>query len=153
MVIPGLEAARVVEQPGVFTLLPWSETEDPSAIVGKLAAGSKRVAIGDQMWARFLVELLPHLPGAVFERSVDVVGALRMRKDQAEVDALAAAGAAVGVAAGAGAAGAAGSLKLAPLLLLMYTTARATSTSSRSGLPPLAGMARMPSMACLSRVS
>jgi Xaa-Pro aminopeptidase len=100
MVIPGLEAARVVEQPGVFTLLPWSETEDPSAIVGKLAAGSKRVAVGDQMWARFLVELLPHLPGTVYERSVDVVGALRMRKDQAEVDALAAAGAAVDKIAG-----------------------------------------------------
>ena len=100
MVIPGLEAARVVEQPGVFELLPWSETEDPSAIVGKLAAGSKRVAVGDQMWARFLVELLPHLPGAVFERSVDVVGALRMRKGQAEVDALAAAGAAVDKIAG-----------------------------------------------------
>ncbi|MFT6291635.1 MAG: Xaa-Pro aminopeptidase [Ilumatobacter sp.] len=100
MVIPGLEAARVVEQPGVFTLLPWSETDDPSALVGKLAQGSKRIAIGDQMWARFLVELLPHLPGTVYERSVDVVGALRMRKDQAEVDALAAAGAAVDKIAG-----------------------------------------------------
>lgn len=100
MVIPGLEAARVNEQPGVFNMLPWSETEDPSEIVGKLAAGSKRVAVGDQMWARFLVELLPHLPGTVFERSVDVVGALRMRKDEAEVAALAAAGAAVDTIAG-----------------------------------------------------
>ncbi|MFT7502560.1 MAG: Xaa-Pro aminopeptidase, partial [Gammaproteobacteria bacterium] len=27
MVIPGLEAARVEPQPGVFDLLPWSETE------------------------------------------------------------------------------------------------------------------------------
>ena len=100
MVIPALEAARVVEQPGVFNLLPWSETDDPSALVGELAAGSQRVAVGDQMWARFLVELLPHLPGATFERSVDVVGALRMRKDNAEIEALAAAGAAVDVIAG-----------------------------------------------------
>ena len=29
MVIPELEAARVAEQPGVFGLLPWGETEDP----------------------------------------------------------------------------------------------------------------------------
>lgn len=100
MVIPELEAARVVPQPGVFGLEPWSETDDPSAIVGRLTAGSQRVAIGDQMWARFLVELLPHLPGTVFERSVDVVGALRMRKDAAEIEALAAAGAAVDVIAG-----------------------------------------------------
>ncbi len=100
MVIPELEAARVVERPGVFGLLPWSETQDPSAIVAKLASGSRRIAVGDQMWARFLVELLPLLPGAVFERSVDVVGSLRMRKDPAEVDALAAAGAAVDRIAG-----------------------------------------------------
>ena len=37
MVIPRLEAPRVVEQPGVFTLLPWDETEDPTAIVADLA--------------------------------------------------------------------------------------------------------------------
>src|SRR3954453_407044 len=40
MVIPRLEAPRVVEQPGVFSLLPWDETEDPSAIVAELAAGA-----------------------------------------------------------------------------------------------------------------
>ena len=100
MVIPRLEAPRVAEQPGVFDLLPWGETEDPTALVGKLASGSNRVAVGDQMWARFLVELLPHVPGAEYIRAVDVVGALRMTKDQAEIDALAAAGAAVDKIAG-----------------------------------------------------
>ena len=63
MVIPRLEAPRVVEQPGVFTLRPWDETEDPTAIVAELAAGAATAAVGDQMWARFLVELLPQLPG------------------------------------------------------------------------------------------
>ena len=43
------------------------------------------------MWARFLVELLPQLPGASFRRAVDVVGPLRMVKDAAEIDALLAA--------------------------------------------------------------
>lgn len=95
LLIPKLEAPRVEPQPGVFELLPWAETEDPTAIVGGLAAGSGSVAVGDQMWARFLVELLPHLPNATFRRAVDVVGPLRMMKDQAEIDALAAAGAAV----------------------------------------------------------
>lgn len=100
MIIPRLEAPRVVEQPGVFELLPWGETEDPTALVGKLSSGSNRIAVGDQMWARFLVELLPHLPGAEYLRAVDVVGALRMTKDQAEIDSLAAAGAAVDKIAG-----------------------------------------------------
>lgn len=95
LVIPRLEAPRVAEQPGVFDLLPWSETDDPTAIVAGLAKGASSVAVGDQMWARFLVELLPQLPGASYRRAVDVVGPLRMVKDRAEIDALAAAGAAV----------------------------------------------------------
>ncbi len=100
LLIPGLEAARVAEQPGVFDLVPWGETDDPTAIAAELAAGAKRIAVGDQMWARFLVELLPHLPGAEYTRAVDVVGALRRTKDRAEIDALAAAGAAVDLIAG-----------------------------------------------------
>jgi len=100
MVIPALEAPRVREVPGAFDLLPWGETQDPTAIVARLAAGSSRIAVGDQMWARFLVELLPQLTGVEFTRAVDVVGPLRMAKDQAEIDALAAAGAAVDRIAG-----------------------------------------------------
>lgn len=97
MVIPRMEAARVVPQPGVFELLPWGETENPIEIVAKLAAAAGQggnVAIGDQMWARFLVELLPLLPGANYRRA-DVVTSMRMTKDAAEIAALKAAGAAV----------------------------------------------------------
>src|SRR4029079_16159073 len=49
MIIPRLEAPRVVERPGLFTLLPWGETEDPTAIAGKLASGSERTARGDRV--------------------------------------------------------------------------------------------------------
>ncbi len=100
MVIPALEAPRVREVPNVFELLPWGETQDPVAIVAGLASGCERIAVGDQMWARFLVELLPQLPGVEYRRAVEVVGPLRMAKDQAEIDALAAAGAAVDRIAG-----------------------------------------------------
>jgi Xaa-Pro aminopeptidase len=100
MVIPALEAPRVSELPGVFELLPWGETQDPTAIVARLASRSQRIAVGDQMWARFLVELLAQLPGAEYTRAVDVVGPLRMAKDRAEIDALAAAAAAVDRIAG-----------------------------------------------------
>ena len=95
LLIPRLEAPRVEEQPGVFDLRPWDETDDPTALAADLIPGATRIAVGDQMWARFLVELLPHLPHASWSRAVDVVGPLRMVKDQAEIDALAAAGAAV----------------------------------------------------------
>ena len=94
LVIPRLEAPRVVEQPGVFALLPWDETEDPVAIVSRLAGSPSAAAVGDTMWARFLVELLPHWPSTRFLRSNLVMNELRMRKDAAEVAALQAAGAA-----------------------------------------------------------
>ncbi len=95
LLIPRLEAPRVTEQPGVFDLVPWDETDDPTALAASFAAGARNVAVGDQMWARFLVELLPQLPGTTYQRAVDVVGPHRVVKDRAEIDALAAAGAAV----------------------------------------------------------
>ena len=95
MVIPGLEAPRVAAQPGVFSLHPWSETENPVEIVAALAGRATVAAIGDQTWARFLVDLLPLMPTTQFRRSVEVVGPMRMAKDDAEIAALAAAGAAV----------------------------------------------------------
>jgi len=97
LVVPRMEAARVTPQPGVFEIHPWGETENPVEIVAALAkqAGPTReVAVGDQMWARFLVELLPLLPAAHYSRA-DVVTSMRMTKDAAEIAALKAAGAAV----------------------------------------------------------
>jgi Xaa-Pro aminopeptidase len=94
LVVPRLEAPRVVEQPDVFSVRPWNETEDPIALVAALAKGAATAAIGDTTWARFLVDLIAALPATSFRRANTVVGPIRMRKDTAEVAALAAAGAA-----------------------------------------------------------
>ncbi len=95
LVVPELEAPRVVPEPDAFTIRPWSETEDPIAIVAALAGRPGRVAIGDRTWARFVLALQEALPGATFGPGRDVVGALRLRKDAAEVLALRAAAHAV----------------------------------------------------------
>ena len=104
MVIPRLEAPRVQPMPSVFSLRPWNETDDPVAITAELvrsvAPSSRVIAVGDQMWARFLVDLMPLLPNTQYRRSVDVIGSLRMRKDSAEIEALRAAGSAVDIIAG-----------------------------------------------------
>jgi Xaa-Pro aminopeptidase len=94
LVIPRLEAPRVTELPGVFSLRPWDETDDPVAIVAGLVGRPATAAVGDTMWARFLVELLGHLPSTRWTRSNVVMNELRMCKDAAEIAALAAAGAA-----------------------------------------------------------
>ena len=94
LVVPRLEAPRVVHHTAVFNLVAWDETQDPVAITARLVGDARRVAIGDQMWSRFLVELFGHLPGREYVRSVDIVGPLRIAKDAAEIAALVAAGAA-----------------------------------------------------------
>lgn len=94
MLIPRLEAPRVAEMPSVFRLVPWNETDDPVALAHELLGGAGKIAVGDQMWSRFLVELLAHRPQTSWVRSVEVMEALRSRKDAAEIAALAAAAAA-----------------------------------------------------------
>ena len=94
LVIPRLEEPRVAPHPTVFTTAPWNETDDPIALTARLAKGARRVAIGDQLWARFLVELLPHMAGVDWIRAVDVVGPLRRVKTAGEIAALQRAGAA-----------------------------------------------------------
>lgn len=96
LVIPRLEAPRVHDHPDVFALLPWNETDDPVALVASLVGRPRVAAVGDTMWARFLVELLAHWPSDTtnFVRGTVVMNELRMRKDAAEIAALQAAGAA-----------------------------------------------------------
>jgi Xaa-Pro aminopeptidase len=94
LVVPRLEAPRVVERPDVFGLRPWDETDDPIAIVAELVGKPAAVAIGDRTWARFVIDLQRALPSTRFARGTDVMGPLRARKDEAEVEALRRAGAA-----------------------------------------------------------
>jgi Xaa-Pro aminopeptidase len=94
MVVPRLEAPRVTEQPDVFEILPWDETDDPVGIVAKLAGSPSAVAIGDRTWARFLVDLHALMPAVTWRKGSDVTSPLRARKDAAEIAALRAASAA-----------------------------------------------------------
>jgi Xaa-Pro aminopeptidase len=91
LVVPRLEAPRVAEQPEVFTLRPWDETEDPVAIVAALVGARPRLAVSDRTWATFVLRLQALLPDAAWRRASEVTGPLRAVKDAGEVEALAAA--------------------------------------------------------------
>ncbi len=88
LVVPRLEAPRVVDRPEVFTLRPWEETDDPIALVAELTSAAARIAIGDRTWARFVVDLQAALSSAKWSRAGEVVGPIRARKDTAEIEAL-----------------------------------------------------------------
>lgn len=94
LLIPRLEAPRVVPRDDVFEVIPWDETDDPVALVARWLCGAGSVAVGDRTWARFLVDLQAEMPDARFRRGNDVVGPVRAAKDADEIAALAAAGAA-----------------------------------------------------------
>ena len=88
LVVPRLEAPRVVEHPEVFRLEPWDETDNPVALVARLVGAPGTVAVGDRTWARFVVELQDRLSGARWLAASTVTAALRATKDPAEVAAL-----------------------------------------------------------------
>jgi Xaa-Pro aminopeptidase len=87
LVVPRLEAPRVVDH-GVVELVPWAETEDPIAIVGRLLGSSQAVAIGAQTWARFLIGLQEAAPTARFADATAVMRPLRIIKDHDEIELL-----------------------------------------------------------------
>jgi Xaa-Pro aminopeptidase len=88
LVVPRLEAPRVVERPELFAVVPWEETDDPVALVASLAGAPPTVAIGDRTWARFVVDLVARLPHTTFRKGSEVMGPLRAVKDPAEITAL-----------------------------------------------------------------
>jgi Xaa-Pro aminopeptidase len=89
LVVPRLEAPRVVPQPGLFEIVPWEETDDPIALVARLVGiQSTRAAIGDHTWARFVLDLQRALPRATFDRASGVLAPIRMVKEAAEIEAL-----------------------------------------------------------------
>jgi Xaa-Pro aminopeptidase len=94
LLVPELEAPRVEPDPDAFELRPWKEGSDPVAAVADLVGARTHLGIGDRTWATFLVELQRQLPGRTWDIASKVTGPLRAVKDEAEVEALAAASAA-----------------------------------------------------------
>jgi Xaa-Pro aminopeptidase len=100
LVVPGLEAPRVARADEVFSVRPWSDTEDPVAIVASLvaagpgghrAAGPGRVGISDRTWATSVLALQSAIPTAAWITGSTVTSPIRAVKDDFELDALRAA--------------------------------------------------------------
>jgi Xaa-Pro aminopeptidase len=94
LVVPRLEAPRVTPQPGVLSIHPWDETDDPIAVVAEIVGDARRLAVSDRTWATFVLRLQDRLPHATWTAASTVTGPLRAVKEPGEVDALARAAAA-----------------------------------------------------------
>ena len=57
LIVPLLEAAKVMPVDDAFTIVSWAETEDPVAVVDSLISGASVAAVGSQTWSRFTLRL------------------------------------------------------------------------------------------------
>jgi len=96
-VVPALYESQVRAESWVETVHAYTDGEDPLALVrdvlGPLADGSPRVLVDDSMWATFTQDLREVVPDADWGLASEVVEGVRVRKDDAELDALRRAGA------------------------------------------------------------
>ncbi len=103
LVVPALEAPRVAAADRLFSLLPWTDDEDPldlvtsllpGAVRGGAGAAPLRLAISDRAWTTTVLALQRRLPDARWIEASTVTSPLRAVKDASELDALRLAGAA-----------------------------------------------------------
>ena len=87
--VPELEAPRVSTSVEVSS---WTETEDPFGLIADALPATGTIAVGDQMWASFLIAIQERLPGARFVDAEPMMASLRIVKDASEIAALRAAG-------------------------------------------------------------
>ncbi len=87
-VVPALEAPQLGDRRDLLELHAWRETEAPAAIVAEVAgtSGGRTVAVSDQLWSVFLLRLQETMPGNDWRSGSEVMRALRMCKDDREVD-------------------------------------------------------------------
>ncbi|WP_257300708.1 Xaa-Pro peptidase family protein [Haloarchaeobius sp. FL176] len=95
--VPDLYGSQVESESWVEDVRTWSDGEDPVAAVEDVVAdlsvpADGHVLVDDTMWALFTQDLEAALPDASFGLASVVFDELRVRKDEAELDALRRAG-------------------------------------------------------------
>ncbi|EXU69837.1 dipeptidase [Streptomyces sp. PRh5] len=99
LLVPELERPAALASPAGnlgIEITGWAETEDPYALVAaRLPAGMARVGVDNHMWAEKVVAFRAVLPDTDQALAGEVLGRLRIRKSEAEAEALRRAGAAI----------------------------------------------------------
>ena len=92
LVLPRLEEPlarhRLGELASELEILAWDETDDPVRLVQSLVGSARRVAVQDQMWARFALRLRAALDPAELVPAGSAMGELRRVKNAEEIDRL-----------------------------------------------------------------
>lgn len=95
LVVPALEKAAAVAAGVAFEIATWEETDDPFALVARIAGSPARLGVDDHMWVSRAFALQKAFPAAEQVLAGSIVQELRIRKDRTEIDALREAGEAI----------------------------------------------------------
>jgi Xaa-Pro aminopeptidase len=90
LIVPELERPLAAAAPAAdaLELVPWRDDQDPYALIASRIAGGGTIHVGDRMWSSHVLALQRAHPGAAWASAAAVLGAMRARKDAAELDAL-----------------------------------------------------------------
>ena len=92
LVVPRLEEPLARHElgnlAGEIEILAWDETEDPISVVRTVLDGAMRLAVQDQMWARFVLRLRASLDPAELVAAGPAMSALRSVKEPEEIERL-----------------------------------------------------------------
>lgn len=92
LVVPRLEEPLAVHALGDLAeeleIIAWDETDDPVRVVQRLLPSALRVAVQDQMWARFALRLRAALDPAQLVEAGHTMSALRSVKTDGEIERL-----------------------------------------------------------------
>ncbi len=95
-VAPALYEEQLDEETWVADVRTYTDSEDPESLVADVAAEKGltggELLVDPTMWARFTQSLRETLPDATWDLADEVLAPLRVRKDDAELDALRRAG-------------------------------------------------------------
>lgn len=96
--VPDLYAEQIRQETWIGDVRTWADEGDPTArladVTTDLSLDGGRILVDDTMHARFTQDLRAVCPSAEFGLASAVLSALRVRKDDAEIDAMRRAGAA-----------------------------------------------------------
>jgi len=88
LVVPGLEAPRVSVPDDAFEVVGWAESDDPIAAIDGYLGDAVTVAVGDETWATFVLDLQSSNPARSYVGASNLMAQLRMHKSQDEIVAL-----------------------------------------------------------------
>lgn len=80
--VPELEAPRVRT---TVEVIPWAETDNPIGRMAAMLPARGTIAVGDQMWASFLIAFQRHLSDATFVSAEPLMSSLRVIKEPEEI--------------------------------------------------------------------